>query len=189
MNTKQGTAIAAGLLLVAAGAASGRAWTASHQRSPALRVITMDASWAKGYASVRELKRDSSAAVAGTFGKVERQNGDPKGLLSRDYAFTVAKVAYAKPGVDVRVGQVITIHQSGGIAGGVEQQIADDPLFEVGETAALFLVQDSPGAFHVVGGPGGRFKVDPANKVTPFNDESATFTGSVPELTAQLQAP
>jgi hypothetical protein len=189
MNRKQGTAIGAGLLLVAAGAASGRAWTASHQQAQGLRVITMDASWAKEYKSVGELKKDSSVAVAGTFGKVKRQDGDPKGLLSRDYAFTVAKVAYAKPGVGVTVGQVITIHQTGGVAGGVEQQIADDPLFQDGETAALFLVQDSPGAFHVVGGPGGRFKVDQANTVTPFNDETAQFTGTVPELATQLTAP
>ncbi|QGN58600.1 hypothetical protein [Nostocoides sp. HKS02] len=79
MNTKQGTAIAAGLLLVVGGAASGRAWMANHQQAQALRVITMDASWAKGYKSVGELKKDSSVAVAGTFGKVERQDGDPKG--------------------------------------------------------------------------------------------------------------
>jgi hypothetical protein len=71
----------------------------------------------------------------------------------------------------------------------VERQVADDPLFQVGETAALFLVQDSPGALHVVGRPGGRFKVDPATKLTPFNDETARFTGTVPELTTALQGP
>jgi hypothetical protein len=93
----------------------------------------MDASWVKAYKSVAELRKDSTVAVTGTFGLVQRQEGDPKSLLSRDYAFTVDKVADAKPGINVTVGQVISIHQTGGIADGVAQQVADDPLFQTGE--------------------------------------------------------
>lgn len=191
MNWKNAVCVVSGCaLLIAAGVAAGRGITAAgNPNQRPLRVVTMDASWAKGYTSVSELRKDSDLVVSGTFGDVLRQSGDANGLMSRDYAFTVARVMCAKPGVPAQPGQVITIHQSGGIAAGVKQQISDDPLFAEGERAALFLVQDAPGAFHVVGGPGGRFKLTTADTVTPFNDETPRFAGTVSQLATALTAP
>jgi hypothetical protein len=190
MSWKWGVAfVVVGGALVAVMVFPGQRWAEARHATPAPpRVVARDASWAKAYTSVEDLMKDSDVAVSGTFGKVVRQTGDPQHLMYRDYAFTVTRVLQAKDGIDVNVDQVITVHQTGGIADGVQQEIRDDPLFNQGEKAALFLVQDGPGAFHVAGGPGGRFKVDAGNNVFPFNDESAKFAGTTSDLATKLTA-
>src|SRR5690242_9090029 len=157
---------------------------ATAPKSPQVRVVKLDASWATMYKSVGELKKNSDLAVSGTFGEVVDQTGDPHTLLYRDYSFTVTKVLHAGAAVSVHEGDVITIHQTGGVASGIKQEIADDPLFASGDKAVLFLHQDGPKAYHVIGGPSGRFKVNAGGGVARINEEGVPFSGSIDSLDA-----
>jgi hypothetical protein len=148
--------------------------------------INIDASWAVMYHSMGELKAHSDLGVLGSFTKVVSQTQDAKGIPYTDFAFTVQTVLHNPGKRTVTAGSVLRIHQTGGTVDNAVHQIADDPLFNVGETAALFLVEYQPGYFRVAGGPTGRFEVN-AGKIAPVNDEGIAFSGSTDDFKAEVQ--
>jgi hypothetical protein len=98
---------------------------------------------------------------------------DAKGIPSRTYQFTVTTVI-SDPGNRLTgSAPTLTLLQTGGKTNGVTYQVGDDPLFKVGDEAVLFLKEGTPGIYHVVGGPNGRYSVSDGT-VTPFNSETAT---------------
>jgi hypothetical protein len=148
--------------------------------------VNIDASWAEMYHSMGDLKAHSDLGVLGSFTKIVSQTQDDKGIPYTDFAFTVQTVMHNPGKRTVAAGSVLRIHQTGGTVDKVVHQIADDPLFTVGETAALFLVEYQPGYYRVAGGPTGRFEVN-AGKITPVNDEGIAFSGTTDAFTAEVQ--
>lgn len=138
----------------------------------------MDASWAQSFKDVSSLKRASDLVVSGQVSaKVGQATSD--GIPFTDFAFTVQAVVYDPRWV---APHSVILHQTGGAAGGQVLEIADDPLFVVGERAVLFLRQYAPGHYYVIGGPNGRFEVNgtrivPADPhgVQPRSDDLAAF--------------
>jgi hypothetical protein len=137
------------------------------------RTSGLDASWAEHYSTVSDLKKHSDIAVQGTISQLVGDTTDAKGIPSRTYQFVVSATVYDPEHRLTGSAPTITLRQTGGVANGVTFQVGDDPLYKVGDEAVLFLKEGSPGVYHVVGGPNGRYSV--ANgKVTAFNAETAT---------------
>jgi hypothetical protein len=148
----------------------------------------MEASWAMGYKSLKELKRAAAMdlAVQGTFTAIQStegqaSSGGSNGLLATDFSFMISKVLLDPHHALKTSPASIIIHQTGGRSGGTLHQVCDDPLFRVGEEAILFLHQFSPGHYFVIGGPSGRFEVD-NGRVQPVNNEGVKLS---PGLTVQ----
>jgi hypothetical protein len=68
----------------------------------------------------------------------------------------------------------ILVNQTGGIMNNTRYTVSDDPLFQIGEQAVLFLCQYSPAHFLVNGGPTGRFSLQ-HGMVKPINNEGIHF--------------
>ncbi len=152
---------------------------------PAQR-CSIEVSWAKGYHSLAELKHapELDLAVQGKITAVTATT-DHEPDVSTDFTFTITSVllaAHQHPkGLVSRDGEPaqtssLTIHQ-----GGSEGcQVSDDPLFQIGDEAILFLHQFSPGHYYVIGGPSGRFVVRDG-LVQPINDEGVKLSSSTTE--------
>ena len=74
----------------------------------------------------------------------------------------------------------LTLRQTGGVDNGTRYVVEDDPLFQRGEQAVLFLHEFSSGHYYVVGGPSGRFLVQGGN-VKPVNDEGVHLPATLTE--------
>lgn len=81
-----------------------------------------------------------------------------------------------------RVGDTITIAQTGGLMDGLLWVSQEDPLFRAGDTPLLFLSKTSTGNYVVVGGPGRRFTVSERGRVTGFSAQTVRFSGSIQDL-------
>lgn len=146
----------------------------------------MQASWAMGYRSLKELKQATALdlAVRGTFTAIQGTQGQAPSsgssdLLSTDFSFTINKVLL-DPHHLFNSSSSVTIHQTGGRVGSTLHQVCDDPLFRIGEEAILFLHQFSPGQYFVMGGPSGRFEVR-QDLVEPVNDEGVKLPAGLNE--------
>src|SRR5487761_609016 len=136
-------------------------------------VTHLDADWAILYHDLGQLKLDSDLAVAGTFTSMSGQT-EQTGIPYSDFVLTVNRTIYDpkhRPSTST-----VLVHQTGGTVNGHVAQIADDPLFKVGERVVLFLHEYSPGRYFVVGGPSGRFELQADGTVRPFNDEGVRMT-------------
>src|SRR5487761_1710802 len=101
--------------------------------------------------------------------------------LDADWAILYHDLGQLKLASDLAVAGTFTsmsgqTDQTGGTVNGHVAQIADDPLFKVGERVVLFLHEYSPGRYFVVGGPSGRFELQADGTVRPFNDEGVRMT-------------
>lgn len=144
----------------------------------------IDASWAETYPTVPELKKHSDLAVMGTVTSVLGHVTDSAGVQYTDFGVTVQRVL-SDPQHLVSGGSVVRVHQTGGISGNITEEISDDPLFVVGESTVLFLVQYDPGLFRVAGGPTGRFTVFDG-QVRAKSRDGLQFSGSVDALAQVL---
>jgi len=138
--------------------------------------------------------------VAGSITKVISQTVSSSNVPSTDFQLTVAKVLADKSNSGVAIGSTVVIHQTGGTAqDGTHIESDDDPLFKVGDATVVFLHQFSPGHFYVVGAPNGRFKAGSAialnsagagaAAVTPLNNETVQFNGTLDQLAAEVAKP
>ncbi|MFJ1752742.1 hypothetical protein [Kitasatospora sp. NPDC088134] len=153
----------------------------------------VQAKWAPGYGDVKELDAHSDLAVAGRFSKNLGEKTDNNGVTRTDFEFTITKQLSNHKG-DAVGAKTILIRQTGG----KNIQSEDDTLFQEDEKAVLFLREFAPGQYAVISGPNGRFNLtDPKGvtgqaaasteaTVSPFNNETAKFSGSLGQLTTLL---
>jgi hypothetical protein len=149
------------------------------------QVHYLDASWPVLYHDFSSLKRAADLAVAGNIAGIAAQTVD-QGIPYTDFTFSVSQVLYNPH--HLTVGSRLVIHQTGGVLNNQRFEVQDDPLFQVGEQAVLFLHQFSPGHYFVVGGPSGRFRVS-NGLVAPINGEGIRLSQPLPmtRFSAQVQ--
>lgn len=157
-----------------------------------------DAKWTASYTNIHDLTAHSDAAVAGSFTKEISHATDTNGITRTDFGFTVTKVLADKKASGLAAGSTITIQQTGGTdPDGKVFQLSEDPLFKIGDKSALFLKEFAPGHYAVIGGPNGRFNVrgggskvaNGGDSVTPYNNLTAKFTGTVDQLATEVAKP
>jgi len=142
------------------------------------KTVTYGASWAITYNDLKSLKQAADLGVIGAITKASAVTTDQSKHVFTDFVFTV-KTTLLDPGRRLS-GASIIVHQTGGVVGSTLYQMEDDPLFEIGEQAVLFLHEYSPGHYFVVGGPSGRFVVQ-NGVVSPINDEGIALGKSPTE--------
>lgn len=148
------------------------------------QTVNLGASWAELYQSVPDLKMHSDLAVSGHFSEILSQTSDGTGIPFTDFAFVVDLMLFDPKSRARGVGDVLRVHQTGGVIDNVTQQIGDDPLFKVDEKAVLFLREYQPGFFMVVGGPTGRFHKSESGEISPSSTEGIKFSGSLAAFAA-----
>lgn len=170
-----------GVLMLLAGcgqnADTGQAGTQSACKPD--HIVGVAVSWTKGYSSLKGLKQDADLGVQGHFTAVVDTPTDSSALVYTDFTFTITRVLW-DPHHQISGSTSITIRQTGGCTGGTLYRVDDDPLFQVGEEAILFLHQFSPGQYNVIGGPSGRFEVR-NGLVQPVNDEGVKLPSDLTE--------
>jgi hypothetical protein len=126
--------------------------------------------WAHLYHDLPSLKRASDVAVVSDVCGIADQGleGGTKTPYT-EFSVTVQSVLFAHGPTQDLSGNTLTphstfiLHQLGGTSYRQQQpvhmEVADDPLFTVGDQVLLFLHQYSPGHYFVEGGPSGRFSV------------------------------
>lgn len=128
------------------------------------KTAVLAVSWPTVYTSISALTKDADLVVAGTFGRVATADaivdGDevPIGadVTTRDFLVRQALKFTGRATTTIQITQTGSISK----AAGVITQVPEDPLFAEGESAVLFLKAGSPGKYHVIGGPTGRFKLN-----------------------------
>lgn len=140
--------------------------------------VALSASWAVGYQSIAELRRDADLVVLGSITGIAGVENDSNGLPFTDFTFRIERVISdpkARRGLSS-----ITLHQTGGVMNGYRYEVEDDTLFSIGERAILFLREYSPGKYHVIGGPTGRFRSS-GGRVAPIVTTGVRFTSPMTE--------
>jgi hypothetical protein len=128
-----------------------------------LGTVTGGTSWVEWYRDMSSLKAASDAVVAGKIDEVRSVTAsrrEPHWHTITDYTdfiFTVRERIWDPRNIAAEAW--IIIHQTGGVWEDLRFELGDDPLFQVGEEALLFLRQWAPRRFFVAGGPTGRFAV------------------------------
>jgi hypothetical protein len=150
------------------------------------------ASWLKTFSDLPTLAKDSVIVTGKITGpkstrliggddlpadvKAEiEKDGGVVGVMFTDYIFAVDNVI---KGDKIEPGQSIVIVQTGGTFQGRTQSLEDDPLFQSGEIAVLFLKDisndpiQSPGEtkYIINGSPQARYKVE-SGQVKPLWDD------------------
>ena len=143
-------------------------------------IVGVEASWTKGYSSLKGLKQDADLGVQGHFTAVVDTPTDSSGLVYTDFTFTITQVLWDPHHQIPASASSITIRQTGGCIGDTLYRVDDDPLFQIGEEAILFLHQFSPDQYYVIGGPSGRFEVR-NGLVQPVNDEGVKLPSDLTE--------
>ena len=121
------------------------------------QVVTLDASWAEYYNSLKDLKQHSDIAVNGTISSIAPAFKPADGPVYSMVTITIHKVLWKRS--PATSPSTITFEQTGGTYNNVTYQITDDPLFHVKDQAILFFKEYSPGKYRVSGGPSGRFSI------------------------------
>jgi hypothetical protein len=137
-----------------------------------MQTCTLEASWAMGFNNLSSLKKASDLAVVGTIASVNSVNEDTPGIPTTLFVFRISQVLW-NPHHLTSLATVL-VNQTGGIVHNKHCTVSDDPLFQVGEQAILFLHQYSPAHYFVNGGPSGRFSLQ-HDMVKPINNEGIVF--------------
>lgn len=150
------------------------------------KTVTYGASWATLYHDLKSLKQSADLGVVGTISTVSAVSTDEGGIVYTDFVFAV-KTTLLDPKHRLNSTNLL-IHQTGGMVGSTLYQMEDDPLFQIGEQAVLFLHEYSTGHYLVIGGPSGRFRVQ-NGLVSPINSEGVALGASLTEaaFTSRLQ--
>jgi hypothetical protein len=146
-----------------------------------LTIYKSEASWAVLYHDIKSLKKNADVVIEGTITGVSSMDGKPP-LVFTKFIFHINHVILDPK--HLVVSDHVIVNQTGGIVGNNLYEIEDDPLFQRGEEAILFLHQYSPSLYDVIGGPSGRFRVQ-GGKVTTINDEGVKFSTSMSEADFQ----
>lgn len=154
--------------------------------------IVLAAHWAKHFTDLPSMARDSDAVIQGTVLRAMpvrffadqdiRSDQFIGGIVFTDHVVRVDKVIKG----NLSEGQEIILVQTGGNYNGRTMQLEDDPLFERGEQAILFLKDISGDQVHapdsqkfiVNGTPQARLKLV-EGRITPMTDDafSQQFSG------------
>ena len=144
------------------------------------QTVTMDASWAQYYTSLKDLKQHSDFAVSGNIthigSGVQPSDGS---MVYSDVTLTVTKVLWNAHPQKV-VPSTILFHENGGSYQGKTYTLEDDPLYQTGQHVILFVTEYSPGKYRVAGGPTGRFLVE-NNQVKPMVSNGIHLTQGTSE--------
>jgi hypothetical protein len=139
---------------------------------PAAAIDHLHASWADGYPTITEMTTHATVVVEGTVtgvsghGQLDNTGnnlpgGNPPAVPYTDFSFGVTSVLKGSSPAS------ITLRQTGGTAAdGALAVVDDDPLLTPGQRAILFLRKFGPDQYFIMGGPAGRFPVDPSGRVT-----------------------
>lgn len=116
-------------------------------------------SWAEGALDIQGLFTAADAVVVGQIGKVLDEIASPgaETPLGTDYLYYTDFKFIVESGLKAEVKDNSIIVRQIGKAG--TQELKDNPLFHPGDHYLLFLREEEPGKFHVIGGPQGRFKI------------------------------
>lgn len=124
----------------------------------ATTVTIMHASYARRYGNLHDLKMASDAIVWGRISAVEGVFPVNDSGLFTNYRLSVIKVVHDPN--HLITGASVSLSQTGGVLGNHTAKNEDEPPYEVGEDALLFLVYGSKsGLYSTVSGPNGRFQV------------------------------
>jgi hypothetical protein len=180
--------LVAGVLASCSSSPSNTSGTGSSGAAAGAQSSGLDVSWAEHYSTVADLKKHSDLAVQGKVAKLISETTDAKGVPSRKYEFVVSTTILDPKHRLTGTAPTLTLNQTGGLVGGTTFQVADDPLFKIGDELVLFLKEGTPGLYHVVGGPNGRYSVT-NGAVKPFSSETATATaGSTSAFAAEVKS-
>lgn len=170
------------LLLAGCGQNAGASQTGAQPACKPNHIVEVEESLVKSYQSLISLKQDADLGVQGhVTAVVDTASPDESGLAYTDFTLNITHVLWDPHHQVSGSTSSVTIRQTGGCAGGTLYKVADDPLFQVGEEAILFLHQFSSGQYYILGGPTGRFEVR-HGIVQPVNDEGVHLP---PNLTEQ----
>lgn len=152
------------------------------------QTVTMNASWAQYYRSMKDLKQHSDVAVRGFVSQIAPAVKTSDGLVYSMVTITVNHVLWSHQ--KKTFPRTITIQQTGGEVDNVTYVTDDDPLFKMNEQVILFLQEFQPGQFRVSGGPSGRFIVK-NGIVTPVAPDAVKLSANTNEtqFSADLQNP
>jgi hypothetical protein len=146
-------------------------------------VQELNASWAESYTSVGQMSAHADAVVVGSVAK-QLQTTVKDGIAYTDFYFHVDSwIKGTAQQADVQ------IHQTGGVADGVPQEVSGDPLLQVGQHSVLYLRQYEAGKYYIMGGPTGRFLVQDG-KVSALPEGIARdgLPASVTQFTSRVQS-
>ncbi|HZU67989.1 MAG TPA: hypothetical protein VFA09_11995 [Ktedonobacteraceae bacterium] len=144
-----------------------------------MTTVTIYPSWSRLYQDLKSLKHDSDVAVSGTIMGISKTIPSPS-LVMTDFTFQIQKILW-DPHKRINSTSII-VQQEGGVTNNTRYVAEDDPLFQVGEEAVLFLHEFSPGNYYVVGGPTGRFLIR-GEVVKPINNEGLSLPSNLSEST------
>jgi hypothetical protein len=135
---------------------TSRATSSEVAPGPSTSARSIDVSWAQYFHDLPTLKGASDLVAEGTFVDIARSYTGPDGVPMTDFDFKVLKILDGGP---VSSGDIV-VQQTGGTEDGVREEDEDDPLFQIGDSAVLFLQKNpDPDAYRVAGGPSGRFPI------------------------------
>lgn len=164
------------ILLFASTSCSLVLLSACSSSSTTPRVVTLEASWAEYYTSLKDLKQHTDIAVLGSISSiapaVKPADGGPVYSM---VTVTVNRVLWKHN--QSTSPSAITFQQTGGTYKNVTYQISDDPLFHIGDQTILFFTEYSPGKYRVSGGPTGHFSVE-NGMVRPIVSDGAQLPAS-----------
>jgi len=108
--------------------------------------------WAYGYSNLTEMRKSADRVVEGV---VVGSYVSGCAILVTHYTVKVGMTIKGNSGTSL-----ITVAQTGGLKGGSEQEIRDDPLMQIGDRVILFLrFAPQMGIYGILGGPQGRLVV------------------------------
>lgn len=151
------------------------------------QTITMHASWAEYYTTLKDLKLHSDFAVSGQITQIGSGVKPGDGPVYSDVTLTVKQVLW-NAHEQKAVPPTIEFHENGGTYNNNKYVVDDDPLYAVGQHVVLFFTEYSPGKYRVTGGPTGRFLVE-NNQVKPIAADGVRLSQGtdVSSFTSNLQ--
>ena len=112
--------------------------------------VTLSASWTRLYHDIKSLKHDSDVVVSGTVTGISNTDTSQNPVMT-DFVFQVHQTLW-DPQKRIH-GTNLIVRQTGGVTNSTRYVVQDDPLFQVGGQAVLFLHEFSPGHYFVLGDP------------------------------------
>ena len=126
----------------------------------------IQASWSKGYASLRELTIDSELIAIATV--QSSTPGNSAEIPSTVFSMKIHTLLWGEP-----LSDTFEIYMTGGTdAAGDLVQVTDDPLMKAGEMYLVFCQENRDGTFTVLGGPQGRFRYQDGSLTPVYRPDS-----------------
>ena len=123
--------------------------------------IGAHASWAEGYTNLNDMVTASQLIIIGSVERINQTVQESEHLYATYFTFQIEKVLKGKENGEIVIYQTGTYDKPWTV-------IVDNPLFQVGEKYLLFLDNNTPGIYILLGGPVGRYKII-NNKVYSMN--------------------